>query len=665
MKRVMVTAALVALLGLAVSAPAAEQDENVRAYGLDPVTISAGKPKARSRAGKEEPAYSQFAVPESSKAATEVFTAEEIEEMHPRDVFDVLEYGAGVDVSFQGRKALNFVGIRAGDNLGVILDGVYLPWSQASRILAGFPTDAIEEVRIIRDSTVLTVGPLTQLTSLQGSPNQGFIVIKTKRAKKFENGIVASYGSLDTYKTHAYHGGKVNEFDYRLAYTYQNTDGKTGWYNGSNSSSALFRGGYTGETFNLDAFIYYSGGLREFQRSTPINTQTYDQMWKYDPLKSIMAALHLANRWTKGQTTSLTYSYSAVNDDMVSSTFSKPHISKATPQRDYVQNIDLRHVSEIGKNTLKAGATAVLWETPTGQFSYEGKKREEDLYGFFIHDEQRLLNDSFSIDGGFRLDMRYIGTGIDKFKVSDSKTQIITDEWAKNAYTGAVGAAYKINPVWTASARFSYSYQPTDAFLVTLDDKELPAEERFKYEAGVTANLHPAFNPALTFFYYDINGAKVSAGTVTVGKDTVTMYDGKDVARRGLEFGFNGSILDSLSYQLMYSYVESDDDQDNRNMAHNLFNIRLQHRYGNFETNFMVKYMGDYEGTASFGTTPVICSLGDYTRVDANINYDFKFGGTAARVTLYGQNLTNEHFETKVGWEDTGLTYGAQLSLKF
>jgi hypothetical protein len=511
MKSVVVIASLVVLLGFAASVPAEDREETVRSYGLDPVTVSAGKEKNVSRAGKEEPAYSQFAVPESSKVATEVFTAEEIEEMHPRDVFDILEYGAGVDVSFQGRKALNFVGIRAGDNLGVILDGVYLPWSQASRILAGFPTDAIEEVRIIRDSTVLTIGPLTQLTSLQGSPSQGFIVIRTKRAKKFENGIVASYGSLDTYQTHAYHGSKVGEFDYRLAYTYQNTDGKTGWYNGSNSSSALFRGGYAGETFNLDAFLYYSGGLREFQRSTPINAQTYDQRWKYDPLKTIMAALHMDKRWVAGQTTALTYSYSAVNDDMVSSTFSKPIISKATAQRDYVQNIDLRHVAEFGKNTLKAGANAVLWETPTGQFFYEGKQREEDLYGFFIHDEQRLLSDRLSIDGGFRLDMRYIGKGIDKFKVSESKTQVIRDEWAKNAYTGAVGAAYKINPVWTASARFSYSYQPTDAFLVTLDDKELPAEERFKYEAGVTANLHPAFSPALTLFYYDINGAKVDA----------------------------------------------------------------------------------------------------------------------------------------------------------
>ncbi len=73
-----------------------------------------------------EPVTSPYAVTESSKLQTEVWTKEEIEALHPETVWDVLEQVPGMEVTFQGRQHLNFSNVRGTGNYRVILDGVYV-----------------------------------------------------------------------------------------------------------------------------------------------------------------------------------------------------------------------------------------------------------------------------------------------------------------------------------------------------------------------------------------------------------------------------------------------------------------------------------------------------------------------------------------------------------
>jgi len=142
----------------------AEEDTD---YTLDPVLVTAESLKT------EEPAYSRLAVPESAKATTDTFTRKDIEEMHPRDVVEVIEKGLGVTTTFQGRKNLNFFKIRGNGSLGLIVDGIYIPQTQSGRELANFPLELVESIKIVRNSSMLTLGPVTAFSSTQGAPNAG------------------------------------------------------------------------------------------------------------------------------------------------------------------------------------------------------------------------------------------------------------------------------------------------------------------------------------------------------------------------------------------------------------------------------------------------------------------------------------------------------------
>ena len=217
-----------------------QKKDQQKAYDLGQVEVSSTRLK--------EPVTSPYAVPESSQLQTEVWTKEEIEALHPQTVWDVLEQVPGMEVTYQGRQHLDFSNMRGTGSFGVILDGVYV--SSLDRILATLPVDAIESMTIVRDATALTLGPLTNFGASTGSSNQGFVVIKTKRASTLEGGLVASYGTFDTEKAHLYQGAKIGNFDYRIAATYNSTDGKNDdekhdWYNGSDNKSLLFRGADT------------------------------------------------------------------------------------------------------------------------------------------------------------------------------------------------------------------------------------------------------------------------------------------------------------------------------------------------------------------------------------------------------------------------------------
>ncbi|MDD2566827.1 MAG: TonB-dependent receptor [Thiovulaceae bacterium] len=61
-------------------------------------------------------------------------------------------------------------------------------------------------------------------------------------------------------------------------------------------------------------------------------------------------------------------------------------------------------------------------------------------------------------------------------------------------------------------------------------------------------------------------------------------------------------------------------------------------------------------------------SLGDYTRIDANVARNFKWDGVATTVKIYGRNLTNDQYATRYTtgyYYDRGRTLGAEVSFAF
>lgn len=641
--------------------PDQNQADKTKTEKMEPIEVSASR--------VEEPANSPYHLPESSAASIWSIDHDQIIALEPRNLFDVLAYAPGVQTAFQGRKGINFVSGRGGGNFiggtsyAFIIDGAYIPWTQSSRMLADFPVDTIESIQVVRDTTTLTLAPLTNLGGI-GAAIQGVIIIKTlKPTKSNQSEVKVGYGNLNTYKAFVSNGGKSDNAYYSLNYSKNHTDGKDDWNNGSDSDVILLKGGYDSNGFTADGSFYYDWANRELQRSTSVS-KTASAKWEYDPLDTLMAHVNLGKQWNKSQTTSLGLYTGRISDTVQYRTWTNSSYSY-DDQEDNVVQADLRHIIVTENNNFRVGGQAIWWDCPEGQLYYEGYERREQLYSGYVYDEYSLTK-AWSVDAGVRADFRHISKGINKYSATDNTpSDIINDDWAKPSYSVAAGTAYRFNSMWEGSFRVSFVQQGADDYLFTQDGNSLDAEHQMRYEAGLVANIHPAFNATFTAYVYDITNLKQTVGSITVGEDVYNVYANADAVRSGFEVYFNGYIFTpAFNYGLGYSYQQSDNDADNDALPHHIATLRLGYRYDPFSVNLMARYVSEYDSN-QFAVNNIYYEIGDFSRIDANINYDFVVGKTQWRATLFGQNLTDEHYETRLGWEDVGLTFGVELGVKF
>lgn len=658
-KQVIMGVALLAL-GSAVTQASAEE----QAVEMGGVGVTGKKDK--------QPVYSATTMPSSASATVEEFTKEDIQSIAPASVYDIAALSPGARVEFQGRKGMNALQLRGGDTVGIILDGVYIPWSQASRIMAQFPVDAIESVRIVRDSSAVTLGPFVAFSPAMshdnvpspglGSSNQGFMVITTKKGKGPELGGIAEYGSLDTRNFQLYHGNSKGPFSYRMVGTASGTSGREGWNNAANNLSLLLNGNYDSKALKADFLVYYANGRREIQRSTKDST-AYTSLWNYDPLESLQIALNLHKPWNAVHTTSLSYARGRVTDDEYLKSSTSTTIPQAVRQEDQVETWHLWHVAATENNRLTGGFQAFLWKSPTGQFFYEGVPRKEDLFSGYLQDEYKF-NNRLTLDGGVRVDTKLIEQGSDKYSPLQATNKKIENEWQQPAISMSIGSSYQLNEQHKLLARMGYTRQEADTFLATVGNKTLNTEERFKYEAGVEASYHPAFNPSVTLFLYDINNFAYSAATGGSGSSVYNIYDTANIIRKGVETSVKGSLPWGFGYHAGYSYITTNRGDTNKVMPHHNVSLRLSHQIGGLESNLILNYVGPYENNfLSVGN--IYRPAGEYTRVDLNISYGFKLDKAQLRATVYGRNLLDDRYVTIAGWQDQGITCGAKLEVAF
>ncbi len=609
----------------------------------------------------DEPLGSSYALPQSAKHGSWRAGREDIEAMHAANLYEVVQHAPGVHVSFQGRKSMNYAQGRGGGLYAIVLDGVYLPWTQSGRIMADFPTDAIESVTVVRDSTVLTLGPLVQL-GVQESELQGFILIRTRTSKQAETEARLGYASQDRSKAFVRHGNAIDAFTYSLTYNKSHDDGHEDWNNGHDSDSVLGKVGYDANGLSASIGLYVDWASRQIQRATSAST-TSDSEWEYDPLNTVMLSATAGKKWTASQTTTLGFYLGQVETDLIQESYSKP-TRLVYDQEDRSTQFDLRHAIATGDNTLTVGGQAIFWETPTGQFYYETLPREEELYAGYVQDEYRLT-EHLTLDAGLRVERKHITEGVDKSGPTQVTAAVIEDQWATPAYNVSTGLAWWLSDAWKLSARTSVQRQGADDFLTTVDDKDLANKVEWRRELGVSGQLHRLFNPSLTLFSYDIRNLKTVVASIGKGADAINVYDDLDVVRQGLEVGVNGVLVqDMLNYGLSYSWQTSDSETDRRTLPENMISANLGFIHAPFRANLLLKYVGAYDSNF-FSTDSQYHEIGDYARVDANVSYDFNLWDLASTLTVYGQNLLDDRYETRLGWKDTGLIAGLELAVKF
>ncbi len=663
MKKVLLFYAVLGIASLAVSAHAADQAAKEETHELE---------KIGTRASRiTEPVTSPYAVPESSQLQTEVYTREDIEAINPETVWDVIRQAPGMEVTFQGRQHMDFANMRGG-SYGIILDGVYI--SQADRLLASLPVDSLESVTIIRDATVLSLGPLSNFGSNNGSPNQGFIVIRTRRSPKPEAGLVGAYGTFNTHRENLYAGEKRGNFDYRLSYENKGTDGKQGWNMASRNDSLLFRGGYTSSFLNADLLWYKSWGMREMEWGriliptsrngrldwSKVGTLSVSDM-NMNKLESDLVAANVEIPWNKTQTTTMQYAFNHLGIQVTKK-----------DQNSSGHNASLRHTAVWGNNILKLGGQFLSYESPG--VAPTNKRSDEEMYGAFITDEYRMFNDRLAIDAGFRMDKKHYN--------NSPLTGLDADIWAKETYAYTVGTALKLTPMLTLTGRYSYTENPpSSGYQISPTGGELPPERQTRYELGILAAVHPAFTPWATFYYYDTDNEKVSAkGTDPfTGQRNVSSYidpnTGEEVdfvttaavATKGFETGISGEFLKYFNYRLQYTYITTNNDTTNADISHHFISALLGARYRNLFANMNIRYVGP-KSRSSSPAGVIYYELGDYTRVDLNMGYQGKIFDRNTRITVYGRNLTDNHYATRYvtgAYQDPGFQCGVELAFSF
>ena len=683
------------------SSSAAGKLETVPVRNVQEVVVSAKKvekkPEKPQRSVASEnalPAAERFSSP-ASASGVEVYTQEDIEKMQPSDVYGIFERALGLMISRQGSRIHNWVQSRDGgnSNLGIIIDGVYIPATAAQRILGDIPVEMIESIRIVRDASILTMGPLMAPGSTYaGSANQGFIIIETKKTpqdKDHTTQATVGYGTYNSKKLVVFHGEKIGNIgSFGVGYAKKKNDSKVDrdgdWNNAYDGNTYLVNGQLLDiGPISANGLVLYNRAKREIQRYQLADGTFHSAAWTYDPMNTKVFTLGITGKWTKNQITQLSAGYNDVYGmgyyDTMDSTDTKTYVA-GKASRDKALEGNLYHTWIFRKasitNSLKFGGQYVNWYQRT-----EGKTEDdasiEDMYGLYATDQISVTR-ALSFDAGYRLDKRYIVQGGSKYTEDGKTVKLSDDTWANDGHSVSVGGAFDPAKQLDVTARFSFTNSPTSDQLYTVNDKSLPSEKRLKYEAGVTSELIDALGMTVTGYYYDIHDAKVQA-TGSNGKSlsikvwdtsledsaSIPIYDCESrLARYGMEMSVFGRNIGPFGYQLGLTLARSNDSADNAKIPKYKLSGDLSFASHGFSADLNMLRMPRYASSMNDEY------VGNYFVFNVTLAQQI---GDHFKASVYGKNVTNEKYTGYYKtypmvagyYYEVGALYGVDLSVNF
>jgi iron complex outermembrane receptor protein len=631
---------------------------------------------------------------EGVKNDTVVFTSSDIEALHPQSLVEVLQQVPGVEATFQGRQHMDFVSLRGG-SFQVILDGVYM--SQSDRLLATIPVESIESMTIVRDSTALSVGPLVSFQAMGGGStgvgNQGFVIIKTKRASEPEMGFVSNGGTYDTAMGQLYAGSKSGNWDYRGDYTYMTSAGRDGWNMGYRNGAATFHGGYTGGNTNVDFLYYGSRGMRDMEYgevlmpagatcqygSGPNYGQNYhapygtlcQSTFNLDYQNANLFATNVSHAWNDKNRTVLQYGFTGLD-------VSGNH----TPQNNTEGDFDLKHTILILGQEVTAGVQFIKYIAPAATAPSTGSRTDQALASWYVQDQFPLLKHRLIVDGGIRGDKTHNNWN------STLKTKV--DDWSTEYPTLALGASYLATTKATVDARFGYVDSPVasnywfQSSSGLQASSMLPNQKQDRGELGMDYKVNPYFKPRVSIYMYDTaHGIATYSATCTTpagavppnkknqtswydsaGNEQICVASAGSVKTAGTEVGFSGRIVKPLEYNAGYGFIATTNKANNGAMSHNFVDAGLRFHRKQYFGDFTMVYVGPRSiSTSPIGT--IYYELGNYTRYDLNTGVNFKAGTMPMTFTVFGRNLGDNNYATRYvtgAYLDPGRTIGIQLA---
>ncbi|MGD9159897.1 MAG: TonB-dependent receptor plug domain-containing protein [Desulfobacteraceae bacterium] len=684
-------------LALASYAMAGDEDEKetekskkraTSAQQIEPMTV-VDKPVSMRQDLDLSSITNMYRVEKSAQFGTEVFRREDIENLEPSDVYDLLDKATGVTLTYQGRRSPFGVSQRGGGSYTYIIDGAVLPPS-ANRILYKLPVTAIEEMQIVRGSTSLTLGPAIPIgASNSGSGTvTGFIIIRTKQPEKAQAALSGSFekhvgGHPTATNESLYMGTKMEKSSGVNGYigvlgSKMDRPSQDSWFDGRGGDAGMVNAGFNAGKFNINLMAYIDSGYIEMQRGIDVYGELSGVKWYYDPLKAKIFSTDMTMQWTPDQITLLNLFKTEYEQNENNESF----VSDSASYRDYdedTKGIGLRHNARFGNTLLQVGGQ-MSNSTGLGGNLYNGYwKYDTTVTGWSASVEHTMLEGNLSFDGGYREDTKHIDNS------SAGRRESMANDDANNnvdmapSKVFALGAHWRINDTYTLDGRYYRGEQGTVGdFDMRLEDDATPhRENQERVELAVGADFTSWLKPAVTWFNVDIeNGKSASSNTYIIDDATYYYYTESDQLRRGIEVMLKGNILKNTSYTVTWTRmldIESTSggvttDSIGTSKPEDLYSVKLNHKWNAYRINLSIKKVDKWLNSRSPMGVRETEGLGDYTRIDANIKRDFKFNQFLLTASLYGRNLGNEHYSTRYVtgyYMDRGRSIGMQFTLTY
>lgn len=592
----------------------------------------------------------------SASALEEVITRETIEALNPSDIVDVLQYASSVFIQRQGRKSPSFVKVRGNRSLGIIIDGIYMPSAVVSRILATLPVEAIERVRIIRDSAALNLGPLPNGTGgLLGGDDAGYLVIETRLPSKSAEALAAVQIENNGREHISAMGGSLSEHGYlNVLLDYDQSDGDPEWTTGFDKHSLYAKGGLFMGDWTLDLQSYLSRSELQLQRSTTPGVS--DAKWSYAPMSIAEISARLSHTGANG-TSTLSYAHSYLKADMQQYSWSNPDTYLQELQQENFDHMRFDHAMQFQKHTLRAGIEGLQWHTPTGEYFYTGWERKERTAGLFIQDEWH--SGRLSLDAGLRVDKTNVDIGYEQI---GAKRIRIEDKSLDPVAALALGIRWQQNDNLTFYGRSRLSTQNAPDVEI-VEGGSLSSSSRYGFEAGIESSIGAWLRPRLSLYYLDVNDAPyVSAQRTNPddATDIINLYDSQDWHEYGAELAFAG-VYDAWSYQLSYSYNRNSDDTLDNRIPGSTFNGVISYKKSGFQSSMGLYYVDRFEAVNKAGTG----EAGGYMNIDLSLGYTFTLMEHTHNAMLYARNLADDDYESVYGFPGLGRTVGVRYKVVF
>ncbi|HRK40144.1 MAG TPA: TonB-dependent receptor [Burkholderiaceae bacterium] len=662
---------------------------------LKPVTVSDAPYRADLAPQSPRNAYRTT---ESSSNHVQVIGREEIEQLRPKDVFDLLNSATGVIATQGSRKGFSGLTVRGDSNFRWIIDGTMLQPTMASRIVKALPVMAIEEVKVVRGGSALTLGPLTGSASPGGAPVDGFVVIRTRMPAKDEGQARLAVESFDTVQadvwvgkqlggesTKGYIAGVVSRADTNGPS--DKLDNGAAYNQGRENTAGLVKGGFETAGWLVDLMAYQDDG--SFQIPNANSHGTGQGSWYMDPSRTSIYSVTGSKAWTGQHTTLFGLTRAESKQKFwTANTAAGPY--SAVQNDNLLTHFYLRHNVDLGATKVAVGLDRVHWDAPNGQQYYEGIHREEKTNGWFAQVEHKLAN-GIALDGSYRRDRVHVVHGLDYYIGGAQPPGGVNSplRYQNRTLPAAsflsLGAAYDLSKEWKLAARYSQGKQPVQGGLNPAPGVKFGDDEQKKWELGVEGKLSALFNPSVNFFQRKVVNEKSVVGytykatnnstqtcragavpatgalSLAAGQTPLPCYGQADTQRAGIELATAGNFSARSSYRASLTHFTSLSNSANGTTPENILDVSVSHGWGAYTLTGAIKHVASYKGS----TTDTTAWLGGYTRLDLGLGYDFKLGKNAARLSVYGRNLTDKRYETSNGVQDVGRTLGVEFTTAF